>query len=80
MDSWVASLTARLQQLGLAGLTAALLEAGSPFAPLAAQGIYISQPLLEIWLPRERLHALAGLLEDERQTAALAQTLRENRR
>jgi len=74
---WLDPLAARLQKMGLAGLAAVFLEAGSPLAPLAAQGIYISQPLLEIWLPKEHLLALAALLEDERQTAALAQTLRE---
>lgn len=72
-------LALHLQRLGLASLTASLLEAGAPLTPVLAQGIYISQPLLEPWLPPDRLDALAALLEDENQTAALVHALRAPR-
>lgn len=72
----LADLAAYLHHLGLASLAAALLEAGAPFTPLLAQGIYMSQPLLEPWLASERLDTLATLLEDESQTSALVLALR----
>ena len=73
LQSWALA----LKRLGLASFAAAFLESGSAFAALAAQGLYLAEPVLELWSPPGRLHALANLFEDPQQTAAFAQTLRE---
>lgn len=63
-----------LRSWGLASLASALLESSGAFTTLAAQSLYIGQPLLEPWLP---VRSLATLLEDPQQTQAFAQLLRE---
>ena len=63
-----------LQRWGLSGLASALLESGGAFATLAAQSLYVGQPLLEPWMPAR---SLATLLEDPQQTQAFVELLRE---
>lgn len=68
-----------LQRLGLAGLIAGFLESGSAFATLAAQGLYISQPLLEPLTSKQNLGDLILLLESPAQTAEFTQLLKEEK-
>ncbi|MCL5429376.1 MAG: hypothetical protein M1347_06220 [Chloroflexi bacterium] len=63
-----------LQRWGLAGLASTLLESGGAFTTLAAQSLYIGQPLLDTWLA---VGPLAQMLEDPQQTQAFAKMLRE---
>jgi hypothetical protein len=44
---------------------------------LAAQVVYLGQPLLSGWLPGSKLTALAGMLEDPTKTQVFIQYLRE---
>jgi hypothetical protein len=67
----------QLHRLKMATFVAALLESGSAFATLAAQSLYVSQPMLEAWLPAKRMRALAGMLEDPNESSAFARMLRE---
>jgi hypothetical protein len=55
----------RLERLGLDGFVAGLLEAGGePLRFLAAQGFYLAQPILGLWMDEAALAALAGRLEE----------------
>lgn len=67
----------KLHRWGLNGGTAVLLEAAGPLTLLAAQAIYLGQPLLSGWLPGSGLKALAGMLEDPSKTQVFVQYLRE---
>lgn len=67
-----------LQRWGLASFAAAFLESGSAFATLGAQSIYVAQPLLDAWMQAKTLRAVAEMMEDPDQSAAFAQTLRED--
>ncbi len=64
-----------LQQLKLDSITAWLLEAGAPLTLLSAQALYFSAPILG-----KQSESLAQLLEDEDQTRAFAEFLREEPR
>lgn len=55
-----------LRRYNLHNLTAALLEAGSPFALLGAQTLYIGGGLIK----NEQLSSLAEMLEEENETRA----------
>lgn len=61
-----------LRRLRLDGLVAWLLEAGSPFALLGAQTVYITQP----FLGESKLNLLAHMLEEEEETRAFVEYLR----
>lgn len=67
----------KLNHWGLAGITAALLESGSAFAMLASQSLYASQPLIETWIPRNKVNALAKMLEDPNRTSEFVAALRQ---
>lgn len=67
----------QIQQWGLGSLAAALLEHGGVFASLAAQGLYVAEPLLAAWTPEKGVRELAAMLEDPQQRAQLVNTLRE---
>ena len=69
-----------LQQLGLAKFAAAFLESGGAFATLAAQALYISQPLLDPWGAKEPAGDLAELLESPADSSTFVQLLREEPR
>lgn len=64
-----------LQHLKLDSLTAWLLDAGAPLTLLSAQALYFSSPILG-----RRTESLARLLEDESETRAFAEFLREEAR
>lgn len=68
----------RLKRWGLAGLAAEFLESGSPFAALAAQGLYIGQPVMEVWIPKEQISRLANILENPADSAEFIRLLRED--
>ncbi|MEX2143789.1 MAG: hypothetical protein WD740_04285 [Anaerolineales bacterium] len=67
----------KLHRLGLAKLAAAFLESSGAFSTLAAQTLFISQPLLEPWASKEGVNRLADLLEDPGQSAAFRRVLEE---
>lgn len=67
----------QIQHWGLGSLAAAVLENGGAFVSLAAQGLYVAEPLLAAWAPRASLREFAEMLEDPRQRAELADALRE---
>jgi len=66
-----------LQQWGLNGWVATILEDGSPFSLLGAQLIYLSQPLLESFVPKDHLNAIARMLEDTNSKRAFADYIRK---
>jgi len=61
-----------LRRFKLDGLVSWLLEAGSPFALLGAQALYISQP----FVGGTQINSIAHMLEEEKETQAFAQYLR----
>jgi len=65
-----------LADLGIAQLAAAFIETFGSLGGILTQFLYVSQPLLEAWLPADRLNSLAENLEDEEQSAAFAARLR----
>lgn len=67
----------QIQQWGLGSLMAAILENGGAFASLAAQGLYVAEPLLAAWTPGQSVREFAAMLEDPQQRAQLADALRE---
>lgn len=69
----------RLKSLGLAGLAGTLLASGGAFAALAAQGLYIGQPLVSPWLDAGELGELARLLENPGEAAAFIELLQGER-
>ncbi len=69
-----------LHRWGLEEITAWLLECAGPFTLIAAQGVYLSQPLLRAVLPDEHWSALAELLEERSQQRAFLAHLREEER
>ena len=62
-----------LRRYKLNGLASWLLEAGSPLNVLGAQALYATQP----FVGGEQLEAIAQMLEDEEETKAFTQFLRE---
>jgi len=62
-----------LRRYKLDGLASWLLEAGSPLNVLGAQALYATQP----FVGGEQLEAIAQMLEDEEETKAFTQFLRE---
>jgi hypothetical protein len=54
----------RLRMARLDGLVGTLLEAAEPLSPLGAQALWIAQPTLGLFVPREDVASLARLLED----------------
>jgi hypothetical protein len=60
----------------LAGIAAALLESGSAFTMLAAQSLYVSQPLIDHWVPTR---IIAKMLEDPEEVEEIIVALRENK-
>lgn len=66
-----------LRHWGINGGAAALLEIAGPFTLLAAQAVYLGQPLLGGWLSKGKFTALAGMLEDPNKTQVFIKYLRE---
>lgn len=67
-----------LRRRGLGQIAAALLEAGGPLNLVAAQVVYLGQPLLGSSAPHGSWQALAHLLEDAEQTQSFVTYLRED--
>jgi len=67
----------RLQDSGLCGLAAALLQASGPLTLVGAQLVYLSQPVFNSLVPDEQLKALAALLEEPARTEAFIDQLRK---
>ncbi len=65
----------RIRRLGLAAPVSILLEAGRPLAFVAAQLLWLSQPLLSFMLPRQEVAGAAELLEDPESVGVLIQML-----
>ena len=61
----------RIRQLGLGSPAAILLEAGRPFVFVAAQLVWMSQPLLAMIMPKQEVAGAAELLEDPESVSAL---------
>jgi hypothetical protein len=70
---------AKLKTWGLSPLAAALLDSAGPFGLLAAQSLYVGEPLLSAWVSPGSLRSLASLLEDRAQSQAFAELLRTPR-
>jgi hypothetical protein len=66
-----------LQQKGLAGVAAGLIEALGPFAFVGAQAIYLGQPLFGNPGSGSSLQAMAELLENRTELQDFAAFLRE---
>lgn len=58
-------------------LVAYLLEAAGPLTVIAAQLIYIGQPILRGLVPEKHLVVLSALLEDDVQRAAFVNYIRD---
>lgn len=70
-------LARRLNGWGLAKLAAGLLESNAAFATLAAQGLYVSAPLLSGIAPQDKLNIWSKTLEQPELTAELVSELRK---
>jgi hypothetical protein len=66
-----------LHRWGLAEWTASILDAAGPLTLIAAQLVYMAEPLVNKAMPEERLQALAELLEDANQAHSFTTYLRE---
>jgi hypothetical protein len=54
----------RLRAARLDGVVGALLDAAEPLGPLGAQLLWIAQPTLALFVPRDDIASLARLLDD----------------
>jgi hypothetical protein len=71
-EKWIES----LYKLRLQNLTATFLEALGPMNLLGAQLVYLSQPVLSPFVPREQSQDFAKILEDPSETALFIEALR----
>lgn len=69
--------SATLGKWGLQDLAASLLEGSSPLTLVAAQFVYFSEPMLDTFVPKGHLKALAELLEEPTATQEFIEYLRE---
>ena len=67
----------RLQNAGLADVTAAMIEAAGPLSILAAQGLYLAEPLLNGFSRNSSVAKLAEILEDREKSQQFADMLRK---
>ena len=65
----------RVRALGLDGLLGALLDAAEPLAPIAGQLLYVAQPTLGLFIPRQSINQWAELLDRPDGVANLRQML-----
>lgn len=65
-----------MHRWGVEDLVAYLLEAAGPLAIIAAQMIYIGQPIVRGLVPERHLVVLTGLLEDDTQRDAFVNYIR----
>ena len=66
----------RLKETGLASVVAIAIEAAGPLSVLAAQGLYLVDPILNGFSKRSSLADLAEILEDREQSQHFAAMLR----
>jgi hypothetical protein len=64
-----------VRRLGLQSATLVVLEAGRPLTFLAAQLMWLVQPVLSAFVPRGELGNVATLLEDQESVDALIEML-----
>ncbi len=67
-----------LKRNKLQNIIAVLLEAGGPLNTLAAQLVYVSQPVMGSFVDDSRISALAELLEEKEHTQNFIHALRED--
>jgi hypothetical protein len=67
-----------LHKWGLAGWAASLLEAAGPLNLIAAQLLYMLQPIADTAMPRNHWRALTEMLEDTMETRRFTSLLRED--
>ena len=65
----------RLRALGLGEVAALLCNAVRPLAPIGAGLLWIAQPALGMFVEKDRVGRLAGLLEDPDALARLGEQL-----
>jgi hypothetical protein len=61
----------QLRQLGLADLAGLCLDIMEPLSPFLGQALWVMQPILGIFMDRERVGAWAKFLEDPQSLAEL---------
>jgi len=66
-----------LKTLGLAGITAAILEHGGPFNLFLAQMLYFSKPFASLVIPEKDINRLARILENDEASLSFARHLRQ---
>ena len=71
-EKWIES----LYKLRLQNLTATFLEALGPMNLLGAQLVYLSQPVLSPFIPKDQSQDLATILEDPSETTLFIEALR----
>ncbi|MEA3351401.1 MAG: hypothetical protein U9Q82_12325 [Chloroflexota bacterium] len=69
-----------LHRWRLSNLTGIVLESTGSLNLLGAQVVYLGQPLLSQFLPKDHLNALAEVLENPEQTQAFIVFLRQENR
>lgn len=67
----------RLHRWGLGEIAATMLEAADPLNLIAAQFIYMGQPVLKGLIPADNITALATMLEDPKESSIFVNQLRE---
>ncbi|HSG15243.1 MAG TPA: hypothetical protein VLE70_02825 [Anaerolineae bacterium] len=78
-QAFVSHVADRIRQLGFRYPVLAVLEAGQPFAFVAGQMLWLSQPALALVMPREVLAQTAEMLEDPEAVSSLIRLLGEQR-
>lgn len=73
-NDWIDNIKAR----GLGGALRITLDALSPLSPLAAQLLYIAQPVCGLWGWHGRVGAIARTLEDPQKMEAIRQRLEQD--
>jgi hypothetical protein len=67
-----------LNRWGVKGLTATILEALGPLSLFGAQLVYVGQPFLTPFFPKDHMRALADLLENPQDTQSFVAILRQS--
>lgn len=68
----------QIRKWGLGEFAATFLEATEPLNLIAAQFIYLGQPLFKSTVAEKQMVALAHILEDPDETSSFAAQLRES--
>jgi len=69
--------TDRFHRWGIAEWSAVILESAGPLTILAAQIVYLSQPVLSWLVPENQLHSAARILEQPDQLSEFIKMLRQ---